>query len=271
MISARGVARAVTVAAMVMVVVLAAGTPVCASADIQEITVYSGYGQTNGVLDPEPYGMWVAVTGTGLSSVTMTPPGKSPISLVAQPPGHGPGNWLYGSDYYATLTGLRADLPLGQYAFSIDGGGDSVVLTVGPTAPSGFASITYPSPGETGVPLSPTFTWTSCVGLGDSLGLMVNDLEGMTIYLGGPLRPISETSWTPGLLVAGHEHVFDIAVFAGTSGQPYARSTAGGDAFEYYDLLGFSNTVSFTTTPEPATLSLLALGGAALVARRKRN
>jgi len=268
MVSVRGVARAAVVAAMVMVV---AGAPVCVSADIQKIEILSGYYQTNGVLDPEPYGMWVAVTGTGLSSVTMTPPAMSPISLVAQLPGHGPGDWFYASDDYATLTGLRADFPLGQYSFSIDGGVDSVVLTVGPTASSGFASITYPSHGETGIPLSPTFTWTSCVGLGDSLGVAVFDQEGMTMYLDYPHLPISQTSWTPGLLVAGHEHEFEVAVFSGTSGQPYARSTVGGDAFEYYDLFEFCNTVSFTTTPEPATLSLLALGGLALLRRSRRK
>lgn len=103
----------------VLAVTLVAGlvVPNVADAlDIEEIFIDTAEDYLNGAAPPyDRYWMEeLAVVGTGITSVTVKPPGKMAVSLVFDE-----GHWkLVGSVQYATLADLRADYPVMVAAIS---------------------------------------------------------------------------------------------------------------------------------------------------------
>jgi len=255
----------------VLAVTLVAGLVVPSVADalnIEEIFIDTAEDYLNGAAPPyDRYWMEdLEVVGTGITSVTVTPPGKSPVSLVFD----GEGWELSGNVQYATLAALRADYPVGDYLFSFNGGADSVTVPYDPTAPSGIVDLSSIH-GRTDVPWqTPTFSWPAYVGTGDTLGMwLVDPGVGSDLYDTPPPVAIGETSWTlPGDLEPSHAYELEVSVYAVQDGQPAPLETVGLDEFTYYPVFKNINIVEFST-PEPATLVLLGLGAVGLVASRR--
>jgi hypothetical protein len=243
--------------AMVLAVLIPAADT-SGALDIQSIRFMEGKYWWDGVLEANPYGLWGGVNGNDITDVTMIVPGGTSIALDYW--GDGGADWGFETPDYATIGALRADFPTGDYIFSFNGGTDSVTLYRGPVEPTGFANITYPSDGAIDVPVNPTITWDSCVGYGDALGLLLWDEVDNTGIVTDFLD-IGLTSWTPpSPLEPGHLHELEVAVFAGTAGQPYSKMTNTGDSFLYYDLFEYCNTIQFTTIPAPGAFVLAVIG-----------
>lgn len=239
--------RTYVLAAMASVILIPAGDAF-GYLDIQSISFMEGKYWWDGTLEEDPFGLWVGVSGEGITGVTVTTPGSTPIVLVLDYWGGGGADWGFDVSDYATLGELRADFPTGYYVFSFNGGADSVTLYRGPVKPTGFANITYPNDGAINVPLNPIITWDSCVGFGDALCLLLWDEVDNTGIVTGSLD-IGLTNWTPpSPLAPGHLHELEIAVFDGRSRQPYSKTTENSDDFFfYYDLFEYCNTILFAT------------------------
>ena len=237
--------------------------------DIEEIVINTAEDYLNGAAPPyDRYWMEdLAVFGTDITSVTVTPPGKSPVALVFDGEDWG----LFGSVQYATLAALRADYPVGDYLFSFNGGADSVTVSYNPTAPSGIVDLSSLH-GRTDVPWqTPTFTWPAYGGTGDILDMwLVHPGTGSDLYESGPID-IGETSWTlPGDLAPSEAYELEVSIHAVQGGMPSMLQTVGADGFTYYPVFENINIVAFST-PEPVTLALLGLGAGGLLLRRRRN
>lgn len=258
----------------VLAVTLVAGlvVPSVANAelDIEEIFIDTAEDYLNGAAPPyNRYWMEeLAVVGTGITSVTVTPPGKDSVALDLDE-----GRWeLEGNILqYATLALLRADYPVGNYVFSFNGGDDSVTVWYDPTAPSGIVDLSSIH-GRTDVPWqTPTFSWPAYAGTGgDALGMWLFDPgAGEDLYENAPPIDIGETSWTlPGDLAPSAAYGLEVSVYAVQGGSPATLETVGYDEFTYYPVFENINIAEFST-PEPVTLALMGLGALGLVARRR--
>jgi len=193
----------------------------------------------------ESFEFAAGVSGDGITQVTITPPGGSPIALSSSLTD--PFFWGFSDETYDTLAALRAAYQAGNYVFTFNGGADSVTVNHNPTIPTGFANITYPANGATDVPLNPVFTWDSSVSYGDALNTAVAEEEMEGLLDTQVLIDIAQTSWAVGPLNPGILHWLEVAVFAGTESQPYILETVNSDLFEYYDLFENCNMVFFTT------------------------
>lgn len=233
----------VLVGIMLTILIATAGT--AEGLDVYRIEFWEGKYWWDGALEPKPYGLWVSVSGSGISDVNMTLPDSNIVTLQGgQAPG---GGWGFEIEDYNSLQELREGFPTGNYVFTFNGGADSVTLNRNPNMPTGFADINYPSDEANDVPLNPTITWQSCVGYGDAIMVGVWD-ENLGTGQGSDFIDINQTSWTPpSVLEPGHLHELEVAVLDGTVGQPYEPNTTNGDVFEYYDLFEHCNTILFTT------------------------
>jgi len=257
----------------VLAVMLVAGLVVPSVADaldIEEILINTAEDYLNGAAPPyDPYWMEeLAVVGTDIASVTVTPPGKPPLSLVFD----GEGWELFGNNQYATLAALRADYPVGDYLFSFNGGADSVTVSYDPTAPSGIVDLSSIH-GRADVPWqTPTFSWPAYAGTGNALDMCLFDpVAGSDLYEPPPVD-IGETSWTlPGDLAPSHAYELEVSVYAVQGGEPATLETVGGDDFTYYPVFENINIAEFSTVPEPATVALMGLGAVGLALRRRRK
>jgi len=221
--------------------------------NIYEVLISVTEYRTDGVPDDTPYEFSARTGGWDITQVGMTTPGGTVYSLEARDQF----NWGLSIEDYATLADLRAAFPTGSYTFTFNGGTDSVTLSHNPTRPTGFANITYPVHDSNDVPLDPTLTWDDCTGHGSALTMALADEETGMVAL-EMLADIALTAWAPVTLEPGREHSLEVAVFAGTAGQPYASQTVGSDDFGYYDLFENCNEVSFTTV-SPADIDWISI------------
>jgi len=91
-------------------------------------------------------------------------------------------------------------------------------------------------------------------------GVEVSDPAGTgVVFAGGPLAP------DPGLIPASDDFVGDLSSFQ-FIGVLFTNTRLNGEF-----VVGAVDNVSLTVTPEPMTMSMLALGGAALLRRRRRK
>ena len=157
---------------------------------------------------------------------------------------------------HASLTELRTVFPLGTYTFdfydSSNNKLDSVSLDYSITdIPSVPVDFTYPSvDGQAGISTYPTFIWTVDPDAGDVLIVAMKEAVE-TIYWDAPVS-MTTTSWTPGILSAGHEHELDLSVLEAQDwtgpGWP-AKTTNGGDSFACSLINEYLNEVSLLTAP----------------------
>ena len=203
--------------------------------DIHNITIGVAEYRTDGVSSSAPYEFWAKALGDDITQVRMTTPGGAVYSLEAWDQY----NWGLSIEDYTTLASLRAVFPTGNYTFTFNGGTDSVTLDHNPTAPTGFANITYPVHDSNDVPLNPTLTWDDCTGYGSAL----------TIALAGEVEMFADialTSLAPVVpLEPGRHYAPEVSVFTGST--PSGRQSNNSDAFDYYDLFENCNEVLFTT------------------------
>jgi hypothetical protein len=229
-------------------------------------------------LNDVPQNIWefdIHVEGTGLAGagVTITKPDLSTFPLT----------WS-GNDYsthtaYSSFSSLQGVYPAGTYGFNIGNSGQIIFnLTLTGTAPGGIATNLSPAHLSTGVPLVPAFSWNG-VTTGDGDAILTNLLQpghgqgyGEVITdtnfpgITGSVMGVTSTSWDPGVtLDPGGEYALAVSVERGSE----ATLTIAGDTFDTFAAYGFVNQSDFIATPEPATLSLLVLGGLLAIRRRK--
>ncbi len=245
--------RGYVLAAIASVILIPAGDAIGAPT-IQQVSLFTIKNWQGGVLETNPYEFWGMVHGDDITSVTLTTPGGTVIDLVEST-----GSWVLDEDVrYTTLAALRVDFPIGDYTFSFNGGDDFVTVNSNPVAPTpedGFVNVTYPSDGATNVPLNPTFTWDLYTGSGNNLYMDVGD-EADTLFIQAATNDPTQISWTPGTLVPGHLHSFEIAV---QSMLPVPCTSLQGDILIYCDYFDYSNEILFTTTGETPEMMLAGL------------
>lgn len=136
----------------------------------------------------------------------------------------------------------------GPHDFNIQGAGGSLdsmspTYTLGPSGD--FPFVTFPLGGDTGVSLSPMFTWNPIEGwpAGVDIGIEMYDVTA-DLDLPFTSLPIGSTSWTPPfLLKAGHEYHFEIGVSYETNSTAFTDS---GDDYTLRQIYAEVNTIIFT-------------------------
>jgi|GEM_PF-2342776 len=198
--------------------------------------------------------MEVYVEGVDITSGTVTPPGGTPIALEDW----GDGEWGI-EDEYDTLSNLNDEFPTGLYAFSFNGGDDTVTIDYGVAEPTGYAHITYPAHQQKGVPLDPTLEWNSADGFGAHLGMwVIEDPDGLDEDVDhNHISDMTTVSWQPDTLEIETEYAFELSVLNFHGGAPQLEQTDGFDDFSYYGVFEYCNWVEFSTDPDISIISLL--------------
>jgi len=248
--------------------------------DIQEIYIFEGTDRTNGVADD--YFFEVEINGTGLVDgvfVCVDTATWYPLTVS------GGGTEAEFNESFGSMAALLTDHPnpaTGGYHFyfnqtkpspGLDDFEDHVLLGFGAAAPTGFATITNPTHGETGVGLNPTYTWSDVSGAGAGyLGSWVCDMAADTDVFEQVDTNMSRTSWTPGALAPSTSYEIELCVMNASGGGPLSLATAQSDAFTYYGIFEDNNINTFETIPEPISVCLFgtaALMGLGLRHRRR--
>jgi hypothetical protein len=266
--------RLMTICAAVGLIMAVAGT---AQADLDINGIYMDSWQENH-WNGTPETKWGFETSVdfddtdSLHHINVTKPGDSTPSITITYEG---GWWGYESPKYSTLTDLQGNYPTGDYKFELRDSSNGLLRSVtldysGISWPTEAVNFIYPSTnGQPGIDINPTFTWTVSPTAGDVLGMLVENEN--RLYENAPVS-MTTTSWAPGPLLPGHDYGLEVSVLNVKdieSGPVLPTMTVDSDTFTYGLLMECGNDIRFTTAPEPATLSLLVLGGLAVVRRRK--
>jgi hypothetical protein len=242
--------------------------------DVDRINIVQYKEFWDGTVETNPFGFKVwGVLGGNVTSVSMVDPHGDNHALSYGDFGFGGGGqaWGFEDDGFADLTSLDASFGPGNYVFTFNGGEDTVTIDYQYTQPSGPVNITYPANLQSNVPLDPTFTWDSALGLGlfqvawltedpDGLDNIVDQVELFTTF----------NSWQPDpplTPLTAHDFEISILTFHGNM-MNNLQTDLRDDDFYYLGMFEYSNGVGFTTVPEPTTLGLLLIGGLAMLRRR---
>lgn len=243
----------VSMASALFVLLLA--TSARAQMDIESAELAASVDRVDGVLLPAPYSFDVTVTGVNIVGVTLQTPNGATHALILVD-----GEWQYHKHNLASLVAMSndSDVGFGTFVFTFFGPGGvtetaSAVFDPGLSDPhSGYASISFPTNGQTGVSSHPTFTWTCANPPCGSFAwyLEVFPVSGIGLgYDEGFLIPTS-SEWTPGPLSGGTQ--YGLWISSGTilgPGIPQSLSTTpGGDAFDYVPGFETVNQLEFTTS-----------------------
>jgi hypothetical protein len=265
-----------------VLITVCASYRVAAGVTLDSILISTNRDWENNVPESNPYTLEIELRTSDptIKAISVsTPAGSIITTLDLETPNVG--DWHYHSPaQYATLSDLQAQYKTGTWNVQFLGDSnvvlDSVSLTYNPVAPIGVPNITSPAVDATNVPLTPTFTWDHITGTSNVLSTDLELTNGEGAY--NTLMDPSSTQWTPGPLNSLTEYQFRIGNYAGdgisvVDGQPQGPtlSTLQGGSFTYLAASGNEDMVSFTTVPEPNTLSLLILGGITLICGRFRG
>jgi|GEM_PF-2223689 len=255
--------------------------------DIDQIHIATTEEYTNGVLDASPYNPSVEVYGSDLSRVgqiSVTLPAGSVLGggvVPLAPIDSTRSVWYLASGYednYNTLTDLRSDIGTGDYVFQFyDGLGallDAVTLNYAAPEPTGVPLISYPSPAAADVPPSGAIITWAYSGTSDGIVVHVADAAG---YSQEAIVQSAVTSWAPPPLPASASMELEVRAVDAIGATWDAEgnvilpqhTTEQGDTFVYAGAFEHENNMTFTTVPEPASLTLLGLGAGLLVLWRR--
>lgn len=262
-----------------VLITVCASYRVASGVTLDSILISTNRGWQNNVPESDPYKLEIELKTSDptVKAIRVSTPAGSIIpTLDLEMPNVG--DWHYRSPVqYTTLSDLQAQYKTGTWNVQFLGDGntviDSVSLTYDPVAPIGVPNITYPAVDATNVPLTPTFAWDHITGTSNVLSTDIQATNGDDAY--NTLMHPSSTEWTPGPLDPLTEYQFNIGNYAGdgisvVDGQPQGPTllTDQGGSFIYLAASGNEDEISFTTVPEPNTLSLLILGGITLICGR---
>jgi len=265
-------------AALLLLLVAAPST---AQMNIASLTISSGPAYNSGVftdffLEPE-------LTGSGIASVLLSRESGGSISLIED----SPGVWICNPgvvgncDFFPTLQDLR---DLGDLTFTVTGTlgeSDSILIPFEDWDPNsslpvpGFPEISSPTPGQTGVSLTPTFTWNTPPAWVD-----VIFAEAVVAATGDDVDSAqlleTATSWAPILVQEGVPHEFNLSFFAVFFFEE-SRLSPNSDSYLFTSGYQAFNFVTFATagTALPvlhgigAAVLVLGLIGASIAALRR--
>jgi hypothetical protein len=201
----------------VAILLLLAAAPSAAQMNIDSITITSGPSHTSGIftdyfLDPE-------LKGSGIASVRLTRQNGAFVDLVEDPPGTWACDEVIPSGPCENFPSLNAVRTLGDLTFTLTGTlGESDSATIAfadwdpGTGQPGIPTITAPTSGETGVSLTPTFTWNAAPTW---VGAILAEIQiGATgDEVDSALLPETDTSWQPTGLPGGVNQEFRLSFF----------------------------------------------------------
>lgn len=257
-------ARALTLA--VAAVLGLSSMPAVAQIDIESISITSGPAYQNGVftdffVDPE-------LAGTGIAAVRLFRQNGAFVDLVEAPAG----TWACDEviptgpcENFPTLDDVRA---LGNLTFAVTGtlgDSDTIVISFADWDPgsgqAGVPVITSPTPGESGVSLTPTFSWPAAPAWTEAILANVQDaISGDDVE--EAILPETDTSWQPMALPAGAALEFRLSFFD-VIFLDDPRTSPASDAYLFTSAFESFNFVQFATVgPVPG----LGLVGASILA-----
>lgn len=251
------------------------------------ITHIAHYTQTGAATHlPEVFSFIAFQQGIDLNSVTVTPPGKSPVSLtqIADHPTASSDQFRL-ENSFATYAALNTAYPGGTYSMNLTFANMSTLsylLSIpSPLAfPTSIPTVTNYLPGTTVDSLTPTFNFNLFTAeswmLFQTISFVVfEDLPGdvqNSIYTANfvynPMSPMTSFAIPSGVLNPGQ--LYELSIFF--NGQPDSEFTGAQTSTS-----GVGNISFFefqTPIPEPGTLLLLGsglLGAAGYGWRRKRG
>ena len=270
-------------AAAVVGLLLMVSAQVAVPVDVQKVAVIHGHGRENGGSDY--YFFAVMVEGADIDNVRCvdTDSGGTPRSMALTP--ESSTKWWYEDpvDYptFAALCTAHKN-PNGLVSFYFNEGEadydwDQVGYNM-PYGPTGFATITNPGHGDTGVLTNPNYKWTDVSAIPHAVGIhkFVDEDAGPVRYEVFFDNDLTQTSWQPGPLAGLTDYAIGVAVVNVQSSAGKFPITATTNvyskSYDYYGVWASGNENEFTTMiPEPGTIALIGSAMLALVGLRWRR